>query len=113
MRFCVKLVNLLTRVVLECHIEWIREFSSIVTTRVNLLYRELMTHYVDIPRARYLGNRAAIESFHRLYSIEINQEILYEVLYEVDVQVEGRAPLTYRYWFEDANMAMLFKLTWV
>lgn len=61
-----------------------------------------MTHCVDIKRKAYVGNRAAIEAFHELLSIEENKEILYE----------GHVPVAYRYSFADKGRAAFFKLTW-
>jgi len=63
-----------------------------------------MSHYVDIRRSRYLGNRDSIELWHRDLSIGVCQEALYDP--------DGRGPRGYRYWIEDRQHAMLFKLTW-
>lgn len=76
-----------------------------------------MTYRVDITRKRYLGNRAAMWAFHERLSIEIDCVILYGSVEEdhkwvVDLK-ESMSPSVYRFTFDDPDIAMLFKLTFV
>lgn len=76
-----------------------------------------MTYSVDVSRSRYLGNRADIWAFHERLSIEIDCVILYGLVEEGHKWVrdlsESMAPSVYRFTFEDPDLAMLFKLTFV
>lgn len=62
-----------------------------------------MGYVVVIQRERYLGNRSAIEVFHDRLGIGVHQDILYSSAF---------MPMSYQYWFDYADHAMLFKLTW-